>query len=130
MGGIIKLCQYERHFSWGPVVINQFPLVFQVWFSLGLNTLHHTHGLDDKFDNWRGVLHALDHGDVRGFERIESINCGLKGRDGFSQVILTIVSDGLGCRRRLVSQGLVTCHDLLLSLDLDKISYCMIRYTD
>ena len=113
--------QHERHFSWRPVVINQFALVFQVWFSLGLYPLHHAHGLDDKLDNWRGVLHALDHSDVTRFERVEGIDSGLECGDGLRQVILTIISDGLGSCCSLVSKGLVTSNNLLLGLNLDKI---------
>ena len=61
-----------------------------------LNALHNTDRLDDKLDDGRRVLHALDDGDVARFESVETVDGALEGRDGLRQVVLTVVTDCLG----------------------------------
>ena len=82
------------------------------------DSFHDADGFNDKLDDGGWVLHCFDHGDVGWVEGVQGVDGRLQGRNGLGQVILAVVTNGLGRGCSLVGQSLVTRNNLFLRLHL------------
>ena len=93
---------------WRPVVIDLLHWVVRIIHTLGLDLEHDANRLHHRFDGLRWVLHGLDQCDVILGQGVESGDGCLKEWNGFGELGLALIFDGLG---RL---GLDVCHGFFL----------------